>query len=110
MSVEKQNKTFIHHVFFYLNHNDEESLKKFMEGLNFLATAPTIQSYHIGVPAATNRDVIINDYTVSWCCFFENAEAEVIYQTDPIHLEFIDRYKSMWSKVVVYDSETIKNI
>jgi hypothetical protein len=99
--------SFVHHVFFYLKDTSPEGIKNFTKGLKMLAKSEHIESYHIGVPAATDRPVIVRNYTVSWCTFFKNGKAEAKYQTDPIHLKFVEEYKSMWKKVVIYDSEKI---
>ncbi len=96
---------FIHHVFFWLKEKDnKEHLQKLIEGLQQLSSVKTIQQFHIGIPADTNRDVIENTYAVSWLLFFSNKDDEESYQTDPIHLEFIKNCSSLWSKVVVHDS------
>lgn len=96
---------FIHHVYFYLkNPESAEDKAKMREGLEFLATVPTIQKHFIGVPADTDREVIDNTYAYSWLCFFENAADQASYQTDPIHLKFIEDYGSIWETVKVYDT------
>ena len=77
---------------------------KLIEGLRKLSKVKTIKSYHIGQPAGTNRDVIDRSYSISWLLFFENAADQDSYQTDPIHLKFVEECSSLWTKVVVYDS------
>jgi hypothetical protein len=105
---QKKINSFIHHVFFYLNDTSPAGVAKLVEGLKALSKVKTIGTYHVGIPADTNRDVIVNDYTVSWCLFFRTPEAQQKYQVDPIHLKFVEDYKHLWNKVVVYDSETYK--
>jgi Stress responsive A/B Barrel Domain len=96
---------FIHHVYFWLhNPNSEEDKKALIEGLKKLSKTGTINSFHIGVPAATRRDVIDSSYSISWLLFFDKAADQESYQTDPVHLEFVKNCKHLWSKVVVYDS------
>ncbi|MBC7827540.1 MAG: Dabb family protein [Chitinophagaceae bacterium] len=96
---------FVHHVYFWLNNPDSsEELKKLLEGLQKLSTVKTIKMFHIGKPAGTNRDVIDGSYSVSWLLLFNNRADQDSYQTDPIHLKFIDECKHLWKKVVVYDS------
>jgi hypothetical protein len=96
---------FVHHVYFWLNNPDSaEDLKKLIEGLQKLSKVKTIKMFHIGKPAGTNRDVIDGSYSVSWLLLFENRVGQDSYQTDPIHLKFIDECKNLWKKVVVYDS------
>jgi hypothetical protein len=98
-------KTFIHHVYFWLQRpGDAGDLQKLIEGLKRLSRVSTIQSFHIGRPADTNRDVIDRSYAVSWCTFFRSPEDQEAYQTDPIHKRFVEECASLWSKVVVYDS------
>ena len=96
---------FVHHVYFYLkNPNSESDRAKLLEGLDKLSKVPTIRMVHIGLPASTNRSVIVRDYSVSWLCFFDNLEEEEVYQKHPIHLKFIEDYSHLWEKVNVYDS------
>ncbi len=103
--MEAQKENFIHHVFFWLK--DPESTKdllQLIEGLQNLSVVKTIQSFHIGKPAATNRDVIENTYSVSWLLFFNNKGDQDSYQVDPVHLKFVEDCSHLWNKVVVYDS------
>ena len=96
---------FIHHVFFWLKNPENVADKTaLIAGLKNLANCTSIQQYHIGVPAATSRDVIDGSYAISWCLFFASKQDQDSYQTDPIHLQFIETCNHLWSKVVVYDS------
>jgi hypothetical protein len=96
---------FIHHVFFWLkNPESQEDKQKLIAGLQKLTKAKTIETAHIGVPANTNREVIERSYQVSWLLVFKNDADQEVYQTDPIHLKFIEECSMLWEKVVVYDS------
>lgn len=96
---------FIHHVYFWLkNSGNKEDKAKLIEGLKKLSAVKTIKQFYIGQPAATRREVIDSSYDVSWCLFFDNAADQDSYQTDPIHLKFVEECSSLWTKVVVYDS------
>jgi hypothetical protein len=96
---------FIHHVYFWLkNPSSESDRQKLIEGLQKLSKVKTIKSFHIGKPAATNRDVIDTSYSISWMLMFEDSAAQESYQVDPIHLNFVETCKDLWQKVVVYDS------
>lgn len=102
---KKMTNIFVHHVYFWLKNPDsKKDLDELVRGLNELSKASSIKSYHMGVPAGTSRDVIDGSYAISWLTIFENAEDEQKYQVDPIHLDFIDKCKHLWSKVIVYDS------
>jgi Stress responsive A/B Barrel Domain len=105
----KMENVFIHHVFFWLNNPDSKTDRdKLVEGLNNLSKVKVIQQFHIGQPAETNRDVIERTYAVSWLLNFANAADQESYQTDPIHLKFVEDYKHLWKKVIVYDSVDLK--
>ena len=96
---------FIHHVYFWLKNPDSKDDKaKLLEGLRKLSKVKTIKMFHIGEPASTNRDVIDRTYAASWLAMFDNQGAQDSYQTDPIHLKFVEDCSSLWSKVIVYDS------
>jgi hypothetical protein len=107
MSKKIADNTFVHHVLFFLKNPDSKADQiKFFEGIDLLSSISTIRQFHVGVPATTNREVIVQNYTYSWLCFFDSAEDEAIYQSDPIHDEFRDHYGHLWEKVVIYDSTT----
>lgn len=96
---------FIHHVYFWLkNSGNKEDKARLIDGLKKLSKVKTIKNYYIGQAAATRRDVIDSSYDVSWLLFFDGAAEQDSYQTDPIHLKFIDECSSLWTKVVVYDT------
>lgn len=99
---------FIHHVYFWLKRpGNVDDLNELIKGLKKLTAVNTIQDFHIGKPASTNRDVIDTSYSVSWLLLFNNKEEQDSYQTDPIHLRFVEECKHLWSKVVVYDTVRI---
>ena len=106
---EKEMKNvFVHHVYFWLKNTDSaENLSKLIAGLQKLSTVKTIKQFHIGKPASTSREVIDGSYSVSWFTLFENKADQDRYQTDPIHLKFVEECASLWEKVIVYDSVDI---
>ncbi|MDO6434378.1 Dabb family protein [Flavitalea sp. BT771] len=96
---------FVHHVYFWLQHPERvEDRAALVAGLRKLSKVGTIRQHHIGVPAATDRGVIDNSYSVSWMLIFDTPEDQDSYQVDPIHLQFVKECSPLWSKVVVYDS------
>lgn len=97
--------TFIHHVYFWLkNPESKEDLHQLVAGLESLSKVPEIKMFHIGYPAATDREVIDSTYQVSWLNVFETAADHDTYQSHPFHLKFIDDCSNLWTKVKVYDS------
>ena len=92
----------VHHVFFWLK--DAADTGKLIEGLQTLRKIPQVKELLVGKPAATElRDVIDNSYHVSELMYFDNAADQDAYQVHPIHHEFVDKYSSLWTRVVVYD-------
>jgi len=103
--LRSKNGMFIHHVYFWLkNSGNKEDKAKLIEGLKKLSKVSTIKKFYIGQPAATRRDVIDSSYDLSWLLFFDNAADQDSYQTDPIHLKFVEECSALWNTVVVYDS------
>ena len=96
---------FIHHVYFWLAEPENVHHKKLLfEGLKKLSAVQTILRFHIGEPANSSREVIDSSYSISWILIFKNAEDQDSYQTDPIHLRFVDECKHLWKRVQVYDT------
>ena len=96
---------FVHHVYFWLKNKDsKEDLDKLIAGLKKLSAVKTIKQFQIGKPADTNREVIDRSYAVSWLALFDNKTDQDSYQTDPIHLKFVEECSALWTKVIVYDS------
>ncbi len=101
--MELQN-TFIHHVFFWLQENNDSNREQLIQGLKKLSSAQIIKQFHIGVPAGTNRDVVENTYSVSWMILFDTAADQESYQVDPMHMDFVKECSHLWKKVTVFDS------
>lgn len=96
---------FIHTVFFYFNDGvSDEQKKAFVSGMKKLGTCSMIVNFRIGQPAMTPREIVDNNYDYSWMVEFENSTDQDAYQTDPIHLEFIESFQQLWKDVKVYDS------
>lgn len=95
-----------HHVFFWLNNPEsKEDQAKLIEGLKTLRKIETIRQLHIGIPASTEkREVVDNSYSVSELMFFDDVAGQNVYQSHPIHQEFVKNYSHLWAKVIVYDS------
>jgi hypothetical protein len=101
----KDNK-IAHQVYFWLK--NPEDRQKLIDGVNTLKKIKTVRQIHIGIVAGTEkRDVIDTSWGVSLLLFFDDIAGEAIYQTDPIHLDFVKNYSSLWNKVVIYDAEMV---
>ncbi len=103
--IKNTNPGFIHAVYFWLKKDNPELLKEFKEiALPKLATVPSIKNVYWGPPAGTPREVVDNSYDISWIVTFENAAEQDKYQVDPLHVEFVEKYKSLFERVQVYDN------
>jgi len=96
-----------HHVYFWLNEerkndSDRAALEK---GIETLCTSPHIASSHWGGPAPTvERPVTDHSFAYALSLKFDSIEDHNRYQDgDPVHEEFIAKFKSWWSRVVVMD-------
>lgn len=99
-------KQLVHQVFFTLkNPESKEDMNQLITGIKTLNKIETVNKLHVGVLASTEkRDVVDTSWDVSELLFFDDLAAQSIYQTHPIHLEFIEKCNHLWSKVVVYDA------
>jgi hypothetical protein len=101
----KDNK-IAHQVYFWLK--NPEDWQKLIDGVNTLKKIKTVRQIHVGIVAGTEkRDIIDTSWGVSLLLFFDDIAGEAIYQTDPIHLDFVKNYSSLWTKVVIYDAEMV---
>jgi len=99
---------FIHHVFFWLKEElSQEDIQKFETGVKSLLSIDHLVSGDVGKPAQTNRPVIDSSYSYSLLLQFTDESAHDAYQVDPVHLKFVDQCSPYWSKVLIYDFETI---
>jgi hypothetical protein len=99
----------VHHVFFWLkNPGSKEDRDKLIAGVKTLAKIETVRELRVGVVASTEKlDVVDNSWAVSELMFFSDLAGQAVYQTHPIHLEFIKNCSSLWEKVIVYDAQDV---
>ena len=101
---------FVHHVFFWLkdakNQKDYDQLLAALKGLGKIEF---IKMAHIGSPSINDFDKPVTDasYSFSVMLVFNNKADEEKYLVHPLHKKFIDDNKTLWSKVMVYDSIAI---
>ncbi|TAH17771.1 MAG: Dabb family protein [Cytophagales bacterium] len=82
--------------------------QKFEAGMNTLLKIKAVKMGYVGKPASTTqRDVVDSSYTYSLFLFFDDVKGHDAYQIDPIHLAFVEGNKQFWTKVVIYDSDTM---
>lgn len=99
---------FVHVVNFWLKKDlSQNDIKKFEENLTALKGIETIEIFNVGKPAATDRPVIDRSYNYCLLTVFRDEKGHDIYQTHALHLKFLENCKTMWDKVLIYDSVSI---
>ncbi|WP_256012063.1 Dabb family protein [Desertivirga xinjiangensis] len=94
-----------HHVLFWLKADTSEEQKEaFRGGLESLQGVETIKSIYIGTPAPISRAVVDTTYTFSLLTLFDDLAGHDVYQEHPIHKAFLDEFRGLFEKVVIYDS------
>ncbi|MBP3943500.1 Dabb family protein [Sphingobacteriaceae bacterium WQ 2009] len=99
-------ETIAHYVLFWLRPDlsaqEVASFTGFFEELNKI---PSKLSLSYGPAAKTNpRDVVDNTFSYNLLVEFKDLTDLGIYEVHPIHLNAIEKYKHLWTKVVVHDS------
>ena len=103
IAKEMEPQKMIHQVYFWL-HNPENTQEFLTEAVPMLGKCKTVARFIAGIPAPTAaREVVDHSFQVSCTLFFDSLEDQDTYQSDPLHLEFIQKYSSMWKTVKVYD-------
>ncbi|MEL7002674.1 MAG: Dabb family protein [Bacteroidota bacterium] len=100
-------KQLTHHVFVWLKNPDsDQDRNRLITGMKELEKIEAINAAHIGVPANTEqRAVVDHSYDLSLLLFFDDVEAQKVYQDHSIHLNFVEKHSDLWEKVVVYDTQ-----
>jgi hypothetical protein len=108
--TEDSKPMIAHNVFFTLNDDSPEAREKLVaECHKYLADIPGIEFYAAGRLAEQfDRPVNDRDFHVGLHVVFTNADTMQQYLVHPRHVEFVDRNKSAWAKVRVFDSEVEK--
>jgi hypothetical protein len=95
-----------HHVLFWLKpETSEEQKAAFKKGLESLQGVESVKALYVGVPAPISRPVVDTTYTFSLLIVFEDLAGHDVYQVHPIHKSFLDSYRALFEKVVIYDAE-----
>lgn len=96
-----------HCVYFWLKPElTDVQRAEFRRGVEILAGIKSVERVSVGAPAPTgNRPVIDHSYDVALIVQCRDVAAEAAYQVDPIHLAFVEKFKTCWTRVQIYDSQ-----
>ena len=97
----------VHTVYFWLKPELTAAQRaEFRRGVESLGGIKAVEKVHVGTPAATERRPIIDHtYSVALTVLCQNVAAHDAYQVDPIHLAFVEQFKTFWTRVQIYDAE-----
>lgn len=97
----------VHTVYFWLKPElTPQQRADFRRGVESLGGIKAVEKAYIGEPAKTEKRPIIDDsYSVALTVVCKDVAAHDAYQVDPIHLAFIEQFKTFWSRVQIYDAE-----
>ena len=110
---ERQNQhsraMMTHSVYFWLKEEcTSEDREAFETGLKGLFAIDEIDSGSIGKPAGTpEREVTDHSFSYALMLSFKSVEDHNTYQEHPEHHRFVENCKDYWTRVVVYDSESL---
>lgn len=95
----------VHTVFFYFKEGvTEQQIADCMEGAKTLGDIKDAKHYFVGTPAdVADRPPLVKDYAFGLTGIFDSIADHDAYQVDPIHTKFIETFKPLWDRVVVYD-------
>lgn len=97
----------IHTVYFwYKDDVDPNKIASFVDELKLLGEIKSVDRFYYGPPAKTlERARVDHSYDMCVNIFFKDVAAHDAYQIDPIHVNFVEKCKDLWEKVIVYDNE-----
>lgn len=97
----------VHTVYFWLKPELTATQRAdFRRGVESLGTIKAVDKVYVGVPAKTEkRPIIDSSYSVALTVVCKDVAGHDAYQVDPIHLAFVNTFKTFWNKVQIYDAE-----
>lgn len=96
----------VHTVFFWLKPDLSPAQRAdFRRAVESLAAIQAVEKVYVGAPAPTQKRPVIDDsYSVALTVICKDVAAHDAYQVDPIHLKFVENFKSCWTRVQIYDA------
>jgi hypothetical protein len=96
-----------HCVYFWLKPELTPAQRsEFRAGVESLKGIKAVSKVSVGAPAGTSRrPVIDHSFDVALIIECKDVAAEAAYQVDPLHVAFVEKFKTFWTRVQIYDSE-----
>jgi len=97
----------VHTVLFWLKPDLTAAQRSdFRRGVETLATIRHVEKVYVGAPADTpDRAVVDRTFAVALTVVCRDAAAHEAYQNDRVHLAFVARFSTCWTRVQIYDAE-----
>lgn len=97
----------VHSVFFWLKPGTSQEKKDiFRKALAELGAIESADAVYVGSPALTPKRPVIDDsYDFALTVLLKSVVEHDFYQEDPIHKDFLTKYKDYWERVQIYDAE-----
>ncbi len=96
----------VHTVYFWLKPELTAAQRAdFRRGVESLAGIKAVEKIYVGTPAATEkRPIIDSSYSVALTVICKDVAGHDAYQVDPIHLAFVNAFKTFGTRVQIYDA------
>lgn len=99
---------FLHTVLFWLRSDlSPAQIADFEAGVRRLMGIATVRFRFLGTPADTDRPVIDCTYSYKLVVGFDDRTGHDVYQDIDVHLDFVRRFSSYWTKVQIYDGNEV---
>jgi hypothetical protein len=97
----------VHTVYFWLKPELTPAQgTAFRAGVESLADIKAVEAVYVGAPAATEKRPVIDDtYSLALTVICRDVAALNEYQIDPVHVAFLNTFKTYWNRVQIYDAE-----
>lgn len=97
----------VHSVFFYLKPElTPADRTAFRGGVESLRGIASVETAYVGTPAPVPpRSVVDATYDVSLTAVFKDVAEHNAYQVDPVHVKFVETFRSFWTRVQIYDAQ-----
>jgi len=97
----------VHTVYFWLKPELTAAQRAdFRRGVESLGGIKAVEQVYVGTPAGTTKRPIIDDsYSVALTVVCRDVAAHDAYQVDPLHTAFVEKFKTCWNRVQIYDAE-----
>lgn len=95
---------FSHVVIFWTDPANPQAADLLVAGCHeYLKNIPGLAHFHVGRMVGSPRPVVDQTYQVALNLLFPDKQAQDVYQVHPRHLEFVEKNRGYWKRVVVYD-------